>query len=466
MLKNNLYPALALSFATAMLTACGGGGGNNNEKSDDVNETRIQVYNASPNSTGLTYEFEKNNETTHIASFITFGDASGLTQVSKNGTHEVTVSGIDANGDREDILEDVEVNIRNDQRNIVFTYGIYPEIALAEFDFNLNDLFDDTMRFLVADFKVNSPGYDVYVGIADEGFSAAELWATSVPGTMFEVGDFETDTYDIYLTSTGTTDILFTAEDVNMEAETGYIIVLRDTFGPSNSGVAIDKMTSSSTVVSYEDAFGAAQYRFMNLIDQTVNSQIVSGDDTYTQDDIAPYTASPYDVVNYNDYKIFLTDESDEEIYRGVVMSLPQNATMGAAIYHDKEDAVKVLTFPESVRQLTYQVDVNFVNLTTDIDQVDVYFVEEGKTIETTPYTFQSVDFEEVETGNLPTNSYRVNVVIETEDHTLEMVYQSEMFDFQDDFNYTMLLYNDPDTPFGYNVMFAGADASVNTLNQ
>ncbi|MBW8191723.1 DUF4397 domain-containing protein [Neiella marina] len=460
MLKNNLYPALVLTAATGLLAACGGGGGGSDDKTDDVNETRIQIYNASPDSPSLSFEFEDNDDNTTNFLFITYGDASALTTVQKNGNYEVTVTGLDSDGEYEDILE-TELTIKNNQRNLVFASGDYPDIALTQFDFNLDNLYEDTFRLVIADFKTSSTGYDIYAAEAGESFSDSTLWATTLPGEIFEVEeDIETDTFDIYLTEPGSSDVIFTAEDVAMESDTGYVLITRDSFGPSEAGIALDKMTSSTTVVSYEDAYGDAQYRILNALDQTVDSSLVSGDNTYTQEGIEAYGFSDYETVSYGDYQITISDEAGDPLYSRVLLSLPQNSTRAAAVYLDLAGEEKVLTFPESVRQQTYQSEINFVNL-SDIDQVDVYFVGPNETIESTPYDFQSVDFEEVESGSLPSDTYVVNVVIETEDDTLETVYISASVDFSDDYNYTMLLYkDDSNTDFGYSVLFAPAEAT------
>ncbi|MCM2679513.1 hypothetical protein [Echinimonas agarilytica] len=442
-----LQKFVAIGLATSVLAACGGGGGGSDSGSD---ETTLQIYNASSNSTYLKVEL---GDEEYTFSNLSFADATSTSTID-NGTYDITISGVDSNGEYEEV-HTTTGNVDKNNRNLFVFSGPYNDLQLHTIDFSVSDIEDEYMRLFIGDFSTDSTGYDIYIGESGTGFDLAEKVATTQYGSVELSGEYLVDTYDVYITDVANDEVLFTAESVSMSSETAYFLLLRDTFGPSDTGIALDRVTSSTTVYHYEDSYGDAQFRIISAYPETVNISLQSGSASFDYDDVETAETTPYKVVEYNDYSVTVTDLDDQVLINNVLLSLPQNDTKAAVIYVDEEGHAKGLSFDESVRELAYQSDLNFVNLANDIEQVDVYFVAPGETIESTNYSFESVDFEEVENGVIPTDSYQITVVVDNDDDTQFMLYQSDMIEFDDDKNYSLVLYKDDSATFGYNMVFA-----------
>ena len=457
MSKKFLYSALSVSLSTLLLSACGGSDSNSN------NEAVAHIYNVSPNSTKLTLEVEVDDGDTssYLFSNIDFADASSVTSI-EGGTYAVTVSGIDANLEQEELTTG-SVSLINDQRNLVILSGDYTDLQLQTFTYDIEDLNEgvdeeDMMRLYLGDFASNSPGYEIRYSNSSDSFADAVALTTTTPGSVALVGDFETETYNIYVVDPTTDQPLFTAQDVSMTGETAYLLMLRDSFGPAQAGLALDKVTSSTTVVDYEDALGDAQYRLFNVAPNSVDVTLSSSDSNFESLGLSQGSTTAYEKVGYSDYAVSIK-EGETDLLSNLALSLPQNTSKGVAIYQDYDadtdtSETKSMSFEESVRELKYQSDVNFINLAYDVEQADVFFVAPGETMDTAQYDFQNVDYEELENDVLPNDTYRINVVLDLDDDSRSILNQTDI-ELEDGKNYTLILYKDDTSQFGYNLLIA-----------
>lgn len=461
MSKKFLLSALTISLSTLLLSACG-------SDSEDSAETYAHVYNVSPNSTKLTLEFEKDDDgdddtADYIFSNIDFADASSAAEVD-SGTYDVVVSGLDSNLEEEELLTS-SLDFANDQRNLVFVSGDYTDLQLQTFSYSIETLNDDeddddNMRLYVGDFVSGSTGYELRWSNSSADFEDATVLTTTQAGTVALVDDYETETYNIYVVDPSDDSLLFTAADVSLTGETAYFLILRDSFGPAQSGIALDKVTSSTTVVEYEDNLGNAQYRVLNVAPATVDVSLSYSVLSFDNDNVAQGDATDYTQVGYNDYAVTIS-ENGTPLLSNLALSLPQNITKAIAIYEDynaDDDTteVKAMSFQESVRPRKYQNVINFINLAYDVEQADVFFVAPGETMDTAIYDFQDVDFEELETGVLPTDEYRVNVVLDLDDDNRIILNQTTL-KLEDGKNYTLALFKKQDESgnFDYSILVA-----------
>ncbi|MCM2679512.1 DUF4397 domain-containing protein [Echinimonas agarilytica] len=447
MVNKSVFGFTAVTLTALMISACGGGGGGGSDSSK--NQTSLQVYNVSPNSTALKIEVGEDITFSNLV----YADATSTSTVD-HGDYEIVVSGIDASNEYEEVLS-TSGSVAKDDRNLFIVSGDYNDIQFNSINFDLDDLEDDHLRLYVGDYSTGSTGYDMYLVSSGEGFSNAEKVTTTQYGQVGLVGDFSTETYDVYITDTGTSDIVFTAERVSMTSGTSYFLMLRDTFGPGQAKFALDRVTSSTLVVSYEDNYGDAQFRMLNAYPETISTEIKNSETNIKHSNIAAGDFTSYETVPYSDYGVTVDDSNGDQLLNNVLLSLPQNSTKAVAIYRDSDGNAKGIAFNESVRELTYQSDINFINLAEDLETVDVYFVADGGTIDTTPYHFKNSDFEQVKNSMLPTNDYQITIIENRDDNTQIMVYQSPIFELDDDKNYTYALYKDASATYGYSLVVA-----------
>ncbi|TAA41713.1 DUF4397 domain-containing protein [Corallincola spongiicola] len=413
---------------------------------DSSGATTMQVYNVSSNSSPLTYEFDDS----YTLSDISFSDATSPSTVN-SGTYSLVISGVNSNG-VDDEIYDGEVSLSGEQRHLFISAGDYSQLELYSVEYNLDDLGDDTMRLFVADYSTDSPGYDIYLGESGLGFELASLISTTAYGEAVLVGDYGLDVYDVYLTSVGNSEVLFTAENVSLTGETAYFLVVRDSFGATETGIAIDKVLLSSTVIHYEDNYANAQYRVINVSPDAVSTSLKSGDDEVRSELVAAKGVTEYEILPYGDYSLSIMNEAEEVLLNNLLISMPQNATKGIAVYQDEAGATQSIAFEESVRAIAFNSDITLANLSYDLDDVDVYFVPEGETLESTDYDAQDLDFEELTTGVLPSGFYQISVVLERDDDSMLLLYQSDILEFAAATNYSLLLFKDDTAEFGYDM--------------
>ncbi|WP_350563199.1 hypothetical protein, partial [Psychrobacter sp. CAL346-MNA-CIBAN-0220] len=75
---------------------------------------------------------------------------------------------------------------------------------------------------------------------------------------------FDTDDYIVYLTETGTKNVLYTTGSMSLTSETAYKLIIRNSFGAGDINVTIDSIDSTTTPVTYAALEATADYRVFN----------------------------------------------------------------------------------------------------------------------------------------------------------------------------------------------------------
>ena len=441
-MKSTLLKTIMASSLICVLTAC------SSDDSSGSDSGYVQLYNGSYNSP-YTRLFVDDTE----RSGTNFGDVSTRHNYS-SGEYELSFEYIDANDSYITINEDT-INIKNDYTQLVVMNGDFAEPTFTELSIPTSADEDD---FNLGFFNIVGEDnlYDVYVATDDGLFDTAELISTSPYLTVPELSILEEGYYTLYVTLSGSTDVIFASPTVYFNDEASYVAMIRPSYATEEDGITLDVVTASNSVtqLNHQDAEG--QLRFINTIDDYPQTQfkITRGTTTNNTEVVASDQYSNYINMSPNSYSVAMLDEAGDKIVDNFLLTLEREQSAVGVFYKDKEYGPRMMTLEENLTPSSYSHAVTVVNLIDsyagqNIDEVDVYFTLNGETVEDTSNVIDGIDQYDQEEQVVDNEIYTTYVVFEDNGQQIVLLQQSDM-DFTKEGNYILIIEHDDAADSGF----------------
>ena len=308
--------------------------------------------------------------------------------------------------------------------------------------------------------------------------------SSSLIKELSENKKLDQEDYTFYITKSGSTEVLFTSDELNFDYPSQYVMVIRENSGAGNSPYVLDRVASSSTT-EYQDLNAEAKFQVFNgVLEHELISTYKSSFDLYVDgiDDSAEVSAlntgqfSEFLTLDKGDYGIDITAKGDKEpLLKNHLLTLPENTIKTVFFYLKEEDVdddgdgdvdedddgkvdeveVKInsIVVASKKRESIYDHGITMVNLVDDDDfeRIEFFFVRSNETIETANYN-KLVDYEDAKSIILVNNTYQV-YAIATFDGSSTILNSTELTLDEDSNELFMIIQNEPESPTGYSLM-------------
>ena len=453
LLSGTWFRALVIGFvALTGLTACGG----SDSTSSDYSYAYLQFYNASPNGANVEMR-EVDGDSFGSAQF---GDTTSMFSM-EDGELALEFLRTDAN-DQEVYIDTVTVDLKEGYKTIVVMSGDFGSPIFASYSY-ARETMEDHFRLFGLSVAVDGSSYDFYMSESGDPFEAANFLGTVTTSNMLEFDYWDKDDdsdyfdegeYTIFLTEPGSDDVVFESQTLNFVYETEYLMTLRDVSGAIQDGLVVDTLLNSSTVTALTDVEADSQYRIYNSTNLETPLQVTFGGNTDEEDvsfTLAAGELSEFSAIRYGDYRVTVTDPTGSIAgLSNKLVTLNQGESKAILIY-DTNEKLGAATFVESGLPQAYDKTVNFINLVSDVDDVDFYLVRNDETIDTAEYDVQNLEFAENTSEVLPSDYYEVIAVYEDGNEEQVLLDRTALFGFTEEENYIVTV-EPADTPTGYEI--------------
>lgn len=464
-------------LATILLTglsACGGG-------SSDSGEGYFKIYNASTNAPDIYLTIEDSDEIEKRYSGIGYGESAGYYSYSPD-TYSVELAWQDGDNSYDAIVYQDNLKVSDEEVQLVVVTGDINQPNVLTFQYQDEDPDDDedqfTLRFL--NVHQSAEAVDVYMSKEDETFNEAVLVGAYSYGELSPSHYFDIDNYKFYLTSAGSTEVLYESEEIAYSYTTQYIMVIRENIGPGDSPFTLDKLSKSTSTVTYPDEDSGAEYRVYNgLIPHELMPSYSGFFDLYIDSiDDSPEVAalaqgefSESISMPFGDYSLDLTNAGESSAFaKNHLLSLSPNSDKTVFFYtteetedDDGDDNIEEETtlyvnhlVTDNNNQISlYNHQVKIINLIQDDDfgGVTVAFVRSNETIDTAANSLYNTRLTPMSVSLL-NNTYDVYIVAEVDDSDLILA-ATQITLSEDSGNLFLVLEQDPVSSTGYKLTFA-----------
>ncbi|GGW82546.1 DUF4397 domain-containing protein [Alteromonas halophila] len=439
-----------IAFLALALTACG----DSDSEDTEYSYAYLQFYNASAN--GANIEMREVDGSSFGSA--QFGDATTLFSLEE-GDIELEFVRTDAD-DQEVLIDTLTVTINEGEKTLMVLSGDFDAPSITRYSFKREEL-DEHFRLFTVGLMTQETYFDVYMSESGDPFEAAEFVGTADNASLTEMvfwdgdsdsDDFDSDEYTLYLTEPGATDVVFESQTIDFLYDTEYVLAVRDISGAIKNGMTVDMVLNSTSVTAITDVDAASQYRVYNATSAPLT--ITLGGNTDEEDQqftLAPDSLSEFTAIRYGDYRISAESE-DASIgaLNNKLVTLNQSESKAILLYQTS-DALNAATFIESSLPQTYDKTVNFINLSPDIDDLDVYMVRNDETIDTAQYSVQNLSPAESTSDILPPDYYEVIAVYEDDNGEQTLLDRTPLIGFNEEQNYIVTL-EPANTPTGYEI--------------
>ncbi|MBA6348398.1 hypothetical protein [Colwellia sp. BRX8-9] len=479
---------LMVTTVILSLSACGG------SDSDSNAEGYVKLYNTTKNSPAIYLTIDEDFSTSDddiefTYNGVPYGSASNANIVD-NGSYFYELAWQD--GDSTDssdltVVYTDSIKINNDaiQLIVIGEDILAPSVTTYDIDI-IDDEDDDTydrFNFRVLNMHDDSEGIDVYLSKADETFNEANFIGSYSYQELSVNQKFDQDDYIFYITTPGSTEILFQSNDISFSYSSQYIIAIRENDGVGSSPYMLDKM-SNSLIESFINTDSEAKLNAYNAIGkhdllpdyQGEFSLYLNGiDDSPEIEALSLGVLSQPIELAKGDYSVDLVvGDGNEVLLKNHLLSLGENSHKTAFFYIDEvavdddgdgdvdEDGdgnideiqldVHSLVVSNSSRTSIYDHEIKMVNLvdSTEFGAFTIYFVRSDETIESAFYK-TAVSFANSELVYLKNNTYQVYVV--AQDNSSEIILNAfELILDEESKEQFMVVEVDDTAPTGYKV--------------
>lgn len=448
------FRILALAISSLTLAACGGS--SDDSGSDTYPDSYIQFYNGSANSASTTLQLiEADDDEIGIGSAV-FADATSLVTM-EGGSYDLELNWTPASGETATVRTDT-VTLADGEKTFLAMLGDFNSPELLTFKFTRDDELDDQFKVAMLNLVNNSNSYDLYISEDDQAFSDAKLVNSASFKGLTQFQTYDTGSYIFYVTKGGDKSVLFKSDAVTLSYETEFLLVLRSATGPSaNNKLALDLVGNTTTVTTLEDITSNAQFRIYNSINDTGTGSVFLGDLTATPA-IAKLpidTLSAYTEVAAGDYRVSLTDDKGALVMRNGLMTLSQGAVKSVVFYLDANEKAAAITVTDSKTPQVYDFVFNAVNTIPDYDQVSLYFVKPGYTMENTPYYVTTLNYASQTSVTLPAGEYTMYVVHKDNNNNKILLAQTELTALVSGSNYLLVAEKEQNALSGFKLTLA-----------
>ncbi len=440
---------LALALCSLTLTACGGS--SDKGVSDTYPDAYIQFYNGSANSANTTLNLIKSDSTELAVGSATFADASALTSVDAT-SYSVELEWTPASGETATVLTD-KVTLNKSEKTLLVMLGDFSKPELLSLKFSRDDTLSSQFKVALLNLINDSNSYDLYLSKSDQAFSDAKLVNTATYKSLTQFQTNTTGNYIFYVTKGGDKTVLYKSDITALSYETEYVIALRKSAGAAANGkLALDVIANTTTVVNLEDVTSNASFRVYNSINSTSTGNVFLGDAATSPviTNLAADTLSAYTAVAAGDYRVSLQDQQGNLVMRNALMTLSQGAVKSIVFYTDKTEKAASITVSDSKTPQVYDFVFNAVNTIGDYDQVSLYFVKPGYTMDTTPYYVSTLNYASQASVTLPAGEYTMFLVHKDNNNNKVLLAQTELTTLQSGSNYLLVAESEPYSLSGY----------------
>lgn len=437
-----LFKTVLITTLAATLAACSG------DDSSSSNSGYIQLYNGSYNSP---YTRLFVDETERSGTY--FGDVTTRHNYSST-SYDVSFEYVDAN-DSYITIQEESVSIKDDQTQLWVMSGDFSEPNFTELDVPTSS---DEDEFNLGWFNISGEGsnYDVYIATEDGLFDTAELIASPTYLNELSLQAFEEGYYTIYITQSGSTDVIFESATVYFNDESSYVAMIRPSYATEDEGITLDVVTSSNSVTSLKHQSAQGQLRFINTIDdyQQASFTVTRGDESHVTELTQNDTFSDYIELNPNSFSIAMMDDEGASIVDNYLLTLEREQSNVGIFYNDKDYGPRMLTVVESLTPSSYNHNVTVVNLLDtyagqDITNVDIAFTLDGETVDDASNYIDSLDKYDQEDEVVDNEVYTTYVLYEDNGQQIVLMQQGDM-DFTQEGHYILILEHDETSSTGF----------------
>jgi hypothetical protein len=480
---------LSIVIATVIsLSACGG------SDDDSSGEGYVKLYNTATNSPAIYLTVDEDFSTSDDDIEVTYSGvaygSSSNTNTVENGNYFYELAWQD--GDSTDssdltvVYEDgLEISDESIHLIVISEDILAPSVTTYDIDIidDDDDVTYDLFNFRVLNMFADSAGIDVYLSQADETFNEADFIGQYAYQELSVNQKLDQDDYIFYITSAGSSEILFQSNEVSFSYSAQYVMAVRENTGVGASPYMLDKMSNSS-IESFIDADSEAQFNAYNAISQHellpeyegMFSLYLNGvDDSPEIEDLSKGELSEPVVLAKGDYSLdmSITDEGDL-LLKNHLLSLEENTHKTAFFYLDEVEVdddndgdvdengdgvvdeirldVHSLVVSNSSRSSIYDHEIKMVNLvdSSEFGAFTIYFVRNDETIDTAFYQ-KAVSFADSDLIYLKNNTYQVYVV--AKDNSSDIILNAfELTLDEDSKEQFMIVEVDDAQPTGYKV--------------
>jgi len=461
----------------------------------------IQLYNLSSNAPGIYLTVDKYNDDDFdekIHSPISFTKTSTRLTYDSD-TYDIELAWQSEYNNQYDleIVYENQLKVKNDTVElIVMTNDIKaPEVLVYEIPVRDDDEVDDdnddeVFNIRVLNMHTWSEGVDMYYSESDETFNEAKLLSQTTYKEMSNNQKVDQDDYIFYLTSAGSSEVLYKSQDIAFPYASEYIMVVRANTGVGTSPFTLDKISTSS-INEYVDSNAEARYRVFNGIiehellpeyENVFDFHIDGKDDSPEISALAFGEFSESIITNSGDYSMSLVTSLEQSpIISNHLLALNENTDKTVFFYlleeavdedgdgdidedgdgkiDEIEITVNSLIVNNSYNDSIYDHQMKVVNLIDqdeiidDFTNIKVYFVQSDEIIETAEQYLTAI-FAKPGSVELLNNTYSVYVIgrLDSSDIILST---SELILDEESKDQFIILEKDTNSATGYKMTFA-----------
>ncbi len=446
-----LFQLIAVLISLPTIVACNSG----SDDSEDNSYAYFKFYNASPNANVHQIFLEKiddeDDEGEVSYGLVDYADASASYWL-ENDSYYLTIkrNEFDQNNEQIEVISS-EITLNQDLMSLYIMTGDAAEPELTEFSYDTSSL--DTLKeeddengtdrfeLYLTNLSTTYGTLDVYFSSDQETFEQAQALTTLDYKTLSEQHILAQDIYKIYLTLPGSSEVIFESTPIEVSFSDTFIFSIRDDI--SASGLAIDKIFSSSAVFSYIQQDSQANIQFYQSDDK------YTGTDIYLDSNPTPIIESlPADSLSLNQqitsqtYTITTQDSSQQQavIIGNLLVNLDVGESKILLFYTDSEQLAQSLIFEQQTRLLAFDNQVRVVNIGQKDMDIDIYFVAAGETLGNTERFIKSIDYAEHRTTTVLTQEYQLFVTTTDDNGNLRSLYESEPVELAANVNYLLVI--------------------------
>ena len=451
-MKNKWVAAGLSALASLLLVACGSSG--SDDKETEYPEAYVQFYNGAASSAS-TYMRVVDGAS---LGFAAYGDATSLSTVESG---ETTLQFYRLDAARNEVaIDEQKVNLAKGEKALMVFSDNQAQSEISAHRFERKELSSHFRLFVSSVISGNSQ-YDVYMAKAGEAFADAHKIATLAYGNFEEVDywdgttdkpNFSLGSYQFYLSLPGQTEAVYSSAAVSFAYSTEYVLVLRASAGANSGNIELDLVANSSSVTTYPDLDATAQMRVYNSLAAglALNTQI-EGNNASIEELIEAKQLTGFSAVDFGNYQISAQSPQDANlVINNHLVTLNQGESKTLVLYRNSSDKLSSMHFTESNLPQVHDHQVQVVNLSPDYDDINVYFVRAGETLDKAKYQIAAINFAKNKSISLPTDSYEIMAVVSNDDGAQIVLDRQQLDEFVSGANYIVTLENDATSVTGY----------------
>ncbi|WP_297892799.1 DUF4397 domain-containing protein [Shewanella sp.] len=454
MIKSKLKGFATIAVACLAMTACGSD--DKDEGSTEQSGTYVQFYNAVAGSTTTALKIaDKTYES------VSYGDAMPRF-TSKAGVAAIDIMAKDATGNDVSIYKE-DIDLKDKTDHFFVLYGDFTEPALlniyyprAELD-KLNETAENSkMQLLIANTAMHAQAFDAYISKSSETFADADPLGSVAYGEVSTPQIMDTGEYKLYLALAGTTNVTYTTANIKFNSKVPYKLIIREGFGASAAKITLDSIDSTTNVRNHVALEASVDYRVFNgLGSHIVDVKVVSNKQDTLFSAVPSFGVTNYQNAEFNDFSVSVFDSGTQnKLLDNVLITLNQDEIKTIFIYeqtNDEGSQIKAMEMKQTQVPSPYSFKFDIVSF-ADKTNLTLYFLKANDTIETAEHKISALNPASPLSAIVPEGEYSIKIIA-VENGVKTVVYASDLIDFSNEDNVTMVLNRDPSTSFGYNLV-------------